>query len=75
MKVSQMIKNLEEFMETYGDLECWYAVDDEGNDYKEVYYDPSLYYVDEEENVYGTLDDVEYNDLSEEDVRKICLVN
>ena len=31
MKVSEMIKNLQEFIEKNGDLDCYYAVDDEGN--------------------------------------------
>ena len=47
MKVSEMIKNLQEFMEVHGDLECYYAIDDEGNTYHPVYYDPSMYYLDE----------------------------
>lgn len=75
MKVSEMIKNLQEFMEEHGDLNCWYAVDDEGNEYHEVYYEPSKYYVDKEGNCYATMDDVEYCDLKAEDVKKICLVN
>lgn len=36
MKVSEMIKNLCDFIEKHGDLECWYAKDDEGNGYQEV---------------------------------------
>lgn len=75
MKISQMIENLQEFMEEHGDLDCWYAVDDEGNDYHEVYYSPNLYYVDRENNVYSTMDDVEYCDLTASDVQEICLVN
>lgn len=30
MKISQMIKNLQSFMSEHGDLDCYYAVDDEG---------------------------------------------
>ena len=75
MKVSDMIENLQEFMEEYGDLDCWYAVDDEGNEYHEVYYDPSLYYVDKEGNCYANMDDVEFCDLTVKDVNKICLIN
>ena len=75
MKISEMIKNLQEFMDKHGDLDCWYAKDDEGNGYQEVSYDSSLYYVDEDGEVYGTLEDVEYCDLSIEDVRPICIVN
>ena len=75
MKISQMIKNLQEFMKEHGDLDCWYAVDDEGNDYHECYYDPSKYYVDNDGNVYSTMDDVEYAELTAEDVDPICIVN
>ena len=75
MKVSEMIKNLQEFMEVHGDIDCWYAVDDEGNGYQEVHFDPSKYYVDEDKNVYTSIEDVEYCDLNIEDVRPICIVN
>ena len=76
MNVSEMIKNLQDFMEEHGDLDCWYAVDDEGNEYKKVNYDPSLYYVDDtEENVYPSIEDVKDYDLTEDDVTPICIVN
>ena len=75
MKISQMIKNLQEFMKEHGDLNCWYAVDDEGNDYNEVYWPPSLYYVDDEANIYTSMDDVEDAELTIEDVDPICIVN
>ena len=52
---TEMIKNLQEFMEENGDIDCYYAVDDEGNDYKEVYYKPTLML----ENPYGDLYQVE----------------
>ena len=71
MKISEMIKNLEEFKAEYGDLDCWYATDDEGNDYHKVYYSPSLCYVDSDDDIYTSIDD----DIDEEDLRKICIVN
>ena len=75
MKVSEMIKNLQEFMNENGDLECWYARDDEGNGYQKVYYDPSLYYIDSDNEVYGNAEDIEDYDLTMEDVTPICIVN
>ncbi len=75
MKISEMIKNLQEFMAEHGDLDCWYARDDEGNGYQQIHYNPSLYYVDEDYEVYGNVEDLEYYDLTEEDVTKICIVN
>lgn len=75
MKVSEMIKNLEEFKSKYGDLDCWYATDDEGNGYGEVYYDPNMYWVDADGEVYSNTEDLEEYDLTEEDVTPICIVN
>lgn len=37
MKVSEMIKNLQEFMAGHGDIDCYYSEDDEGNGYHEVH--------------------------------------
>ena len=81
MKVSEMIKNLQEFMEENGDIDCYYAVDDEGNGYKEVYYEPTLMYVDEDGGAYsiesidedrkdGYLTDEEFAEF-----KKVCIVN
>lgn len=75
MKVSKMIKNLQEFMAEHGDLECWYAVDDEGNGYKRVYYDPSLYYVDEYGDIWQQEDYDEADEDEKEDLKPICIVN
>lgn len=75
MKISEMIKNLQEFMTKHGDIECWYAKDDEGNGYQEVHYEPSLYYVDGASDVYSNLEDLEEYDLTIEDVTPICIVN
>lgn len=75
MKISEMIKNLEEFKAEHGDLDCWYAKDDEGNGYQRVYYDPSFRYIDDEGEVYNDEDDLEYCDLTKEDVTPICIVN
>ena len=74
MKISEMIKNLQEFMADHGDIECYYSVDDEGNAYHPVYYAPSKYYVDEDGEVYQ-LEDIEYNEEDVEDYEPICVVN
>lgn len=75
MKVSEMIKNLQEFMEEHGDLECWYATDDEGNGYHRVYCEPSAYYVDSDDEIYHGEEDLEYFELDLEDVTPVCVVN
>lgn len=75
MKISEMIKNLQEFMAEYGDLDCWYARDDEGNGYQEVYYDPSLHYVNEYDDVFTQEDYDEADEDDREDLTPICIVN
>lgn len=78
MKISEMIKNLEEFKAEHGDLDCWYAVDDEGNGYQRVYYYPSLYYVNEDNEMCREEDLEEYleeYELTKEDVTPVCIVN
>ena len=74
MKVSEMIKNLQEFMTENGDLECWYSVDDEGNAYNKLYYAPSKYYVNEDDEV-CQLADIEYYEEDVEDYEAICVIN
>jgi len=74
MKVSEMIKNLQDFLWENGNLECWYSADDEGNAYHRVNYIPSLYYVNEDDEVLQE-EDLEYYELSKEDVQGICIVN
>lgn len=75
MKISEMIKNLQEFMAEHGDLDCWYAEDDEGNGYHKVYYKPSKYYIDEHGIVY-TDDDFDEADADDLDwLTPVCIVN
>lgn len=75
IKISEMIKNLEEFKKKHGDLECWYARDDEGNGYKRIFYEPSLYYVGSHCEVYHSKEDLEYCDVKMKDVTPICIIN
>ncbi len=76
MKISEMIKNLEEFMSEHGDLECWYATDDEGNEYHRVYHKPSRYLITSDGEVcQDDPDELEYLGVDEKDVSQICIVN
>lgn len=75
MKISEMIKNLHDFMEECGDLECWYASDDEGNEYHKVSYEPSLLCVTTYDGDVMTLEDAGWIGLDSEDYNKICVVN
>ena len=74
MKISEMIKNLQKFMEEHGDLECWYAKDDEGNGYQEIYFKPSFMYANEDGEMYRK-EELEEYELIEEDVTPVCIVN
>ena len=75
MNISEMIKNLQEFMEEHGDLECWYAIDDEGNDFKRVCYDPSLRYTAEWFDDTYTAEDLDWMEEDPNDCTAICIVN
>lgn len=75
MKISEMIKNLEEFKAEHGDIDCWYARDDEGNGYQEVSYDPTLMYVNKYDDVFGQADYDEADEDDREDLTPICIVN
>lgn len=75
MKISQMIKNLQTLMEDYGDMDCWYAVDDEGNGYNPIHFEPSVYYA----NHYGEIfQEDELKNAPPEDLAEltaVCIVN
>ena len=75
MKISEMIRNLEAVMLANGDLECYYAADDEGNAYHPVYFEPSVYWINQYDEVFQD-EDLEGED--EEDIAEltqICIVN
>ena len=75
MKISEMIENLAAVMAERGDLECYYAVDDEGNAYNPVYFAPSVRWVNKYDEVFQD-EDLEGED--EEDIAElemICIVN
>ena len=69
-----MIENLQKFKKEHGDIECWWAVDDEGNNYKEVVYEPTLMYKNEYGDTYCQ-EDLDNGEVFPEDVEKICIIN
>ena len=75
MKISEMIKGLEEIMTEHGDLDCWYVKDDEGNGYHRVHYRPSMCWVDSDDEMYGDEGDIAYCGLTLSDVTPVCVVN
>ena len=65
MKISEMIKELQNIQEKYGDLTCYYASDDEGNEYHKIGYFPNVMFrlTDEENELRGL---GEFNECVEE---------
>ena len=65
MKISELIYNLEHFQAEYGDLDCWYASDPEGNDHFPLEFTPTKAYIIEGAGV----------SYSEPEGEKICVIN
>lgn len=83
MKLSEYIAGLQAFLDAHGDMDAYYAADDEGNSYQGVGYAGALYYLPEHEkdewhpSLIGA-DDTEYiSELEEEETELIpvCVVN
>jgi hypothetical protein len=76
MKLSEYINSLQEFLNDNGDLDCFYACDDEGNGYQQVNYAGNLYYTMEPEayrpEMYSDEDKEEYPD---DEFTAVCVVN
>lgn len=79
MKLSEYIDGLKTFLNNYGDLECYYAVDDEGNYFVKTSYCGTLCYIPRRnkdrhktDELYTEEDIVEYE---MEDTIQICVVN
>lgn len=78
MKLSKMIENLQEVLKEQGDIDCYYAVDDEGNEYKEVIYSPSVMFKDSYGDIFceeDVNDDNEFDDEDRAELKKVCVVN
>ena len=75
MKVSEMIKNLQEFMNEYGDLDCWYCIDDEGNGYHVVNYEPTLMFILKYNGEVISPEDAAWREEDPDSCDEICVVN
>ena len=75
MKLSEYIKNLQSFMNEYGDLDCWYAIDDEGNGYHPVTYKPSLYCIFKYNGAVHDIEDTGWLEMGSDEYEEICVVN
>ena len=74
MKVSEMIKNLVEFVAEYGDLECFFATDDEGNNYGKVMFAPTCLYATVDGEIV-THEDIEEYEYEDDEYEPVCIVN
>jgi len=81
MKLNELIKYLQEIEKTSPNLECYTAIDDEGNGYNKVFYEPSIYFVDKEDiksNIIETIytkEELKEEGESLKDYVKICILN
>ena len=71
MKLSKLIENLQAIHKEYGDLNCVYAKDDEGNGFQPIHYEPSVGEYDKEER-YFEPQDVD-NDEYVVEINAVCV--
>lgn len=77
MKISAYIEELKAILKTEGDLDCYYAVDEEGNGYGEILYSCSILY---KEKKHGDIENIAEEDFENgeydfEDYEKVICVN
>jgi len=86
MKLNKYIKELEKILKSNGDMECCYAIDDEGNRYNLVVYEPSVLYKRKDDDnskdiqVASSDDDIKleldiFSDNINDEAEKIVCVN
>lgn len=71
MKLKDYVKKLQELAEKLPDLEVVYAVDEEGNAFHPVLWEPSLGHYIDEDSGFVPIDDIE--DPEEEIVNAVCV--
>ena len=76
MKLKKYIEGLQKVLNEHGDIECYYARDDEGNGYQQVQFNGTVFYV---RHLQHYIDEIYSDeDIEEENVEKpirICVVN
>ena len=70
IKISDLIARLSEIKEIHGDLECYYASDDEGNSYQRVAYPANTMYLGENNEIVSPVDSKEANKY-----KFVCCIN
>jgi len=80
VKLSKYIAGLQVMLETHGDLECYYSIDEEGNGYHPVNYAGSPFFIHEHDvdDYYPDLLDIvsfEECGYKKEHFQKVFVVN
>ena len=75
MKLSKYIKKLEKILKDNGDMECCYSIDDEGNQYNLVVYEPSILYINKDNEDNRDIEIFSKEEIEDEEVEKIVCVN
>lgn len=73
MKLSKYIELLQRTLKYEGDLECIYAIDEEGNGFHKVDYAGAIYYFENLEDYYLEQIDVEELDEYPDAVKSFCI--
>lgn len=73
MKLTKYIEKLQELLNEHGDLEIIYSTDDEGNEYRKLYYDPSV--VNYIESDYCIIHEDDLEEWDESEYQKVICVN
>lgn len=76
--LSKHIKELQELLDTEGDMVCIYAKDDEGNDYRSVCYEPCVMFSEDSETFEGDAyseANVEEDEMDTSNLIKVVCIN
>jgi hypothetical protein len=78
MILSEYIAGLQKILDEHGDLPCYYSSDEEGNSYKQLGYDGTVFYTPDLEyyldTVYSSKEEF-IEDYDEVNPIPICVVN
>ena len=73
MKLTTYIEKLQELLAEHGDLELIYSNDDEGNEYRKLYFDPGV--VNYIESNYCIIHEDDLEEWNESEYQKVICVN
>lgn len=65
IKLSKYIEELNKLLKKEGDVDCFYAADEEGNSYKKVNYTGTIYFLDIQEFKQGDISLISKEDFEE----------